>query len=103
MADRWDVMVVLQPQTAEAKARWYKIGAAFANKAGGINIELAALPAPTDQRYRLVLLPAKEYPAAAGQQLPPDHGWNQRPAPGPRRSMPIIDPPPLEEDPWGSR
>lgn len=56
MKPHFEVFTVRETET---KPVWTRLGVAFRNKSGGINVMLEGLPTQADGQYKLVLLPPK--------------------------------------------
>lgn len=65
MIDRYDVLVVVPPKSEGGKSTWQKVGAAFRNRNNSYSLELVAMPAPIDGRWRLVLMEPNPRPETA--------------------------------------
>ena len=84
-SERWDVFSIREVQgktAAEDKSYWTKIGAAFRNRDGSINVVLSALPVGgVDGQARVQL----RTPDPKEESRPDERGRNDRDQRGPRR------------------
>jgi hypothetical protein len=82
MADFQDVCYVVPSPKPGSKDRWVRVGVAFPNKLGGLNISIDVLPVGAQAPLKLVTLPSsKQVGAQAPLKLVRSAGNDNPPAP----------------------
>jgi hypothetical protein len=90
-AERWDVFSIREVQgktAAEDKSYWTRIGAAFRNRDGSINVVLSALPVggvDGQARVQLRIPDPKEIDSRQGDSQREERSRDDRDTRGPRR------------------
>ena len=75
MADFQDVCYVVPSPKPGSKDRWVRVGVAFPNKLGGLNISIDVLPVGAQAPLKLVRSAGNDNPPAPFDM--PDDGWGR--------------------------